>query len=162
MAMSRLALPILVATAPLPSTKDSQLFRPAYAASAHGGKSKKAARDFDYAVSDCQGAGTPDSIQLEVSESAIEFHQILNMNCIAATRPSTVKLSYVKKGRDLEVSIILRSDVLSDCTCPIGIEGRIANLGKGAHRISFVFDHPDAANENPTRHALATKEFSIE
>jgi hypothetical protein len=163
-AVSMVALPILVAIAPFPSTQDGGLSRPTWAASAHGSKSKKAAKDFEYAVSDCHGAGTPDSIGLEVSESSVAFTQVLTMNCIAATRPNTVKLSYSKKGRDLEVSIILRSDVLSDCTCPIGIEGTIANLGKGTHRISFIFDHKlgNEANEKPVRQTLATKEFSIQ
>jgi len=160
--VSMLSLPILATVAPLPSRLDQNLSRPAFAAPARGGKSKKAAKDFEYTVSDCQGEGTPDSIRLELSEGAVGWSQVLSMNCIAATRPSTVKLAYAKKGRDLEVSIILRSEVLSDCTCPIGIEGRIFNLGKGAYRLSFVYDRPDAAKEKPTRHPLATKEFSIE
>ena len=144
-----LLLPILVAVA---------------AAQARGGKSKNAAKDFEYAVSDCLGAGQKDSVGLEVSDGSVRFNQVLTMNCIAATRPSTVKVSYSKKGRDLEVSVILRSDVLSDCTCPIGIDGRISNLGKGAHRLSFVFDHKpgNGESEKAIRQVLGSKEFSIE
>ena len=148
-AVAVVVLPILVATA---------------AASARGGKSKNAARDFEYAVSDCLGAGHKDTVGFEVSESSVRFNQILTINCIAATRPSTVKVSYSKKGRELEVSVILRSDVFSDCTCPIGIDGKISNLGKGAHRLSFIFDHKpgNGANEKAVRQALGSKEFSIE
>ena len=162
-AVPLLALPILVAIAPLPSRRDPNHSGAAYAAPARGGKSKQAPKDFTYTVSDCHEAGVPDSIRLEVSEGAVAWSQILNMNCIAATRPSTVKLSYAKKGRNLEVSIILRSNVFSDCTCPIGIEGRIAGLGRGDHRISFIYDHNpgDSANEQPIRQTLATQGFSL-
>ncbi len=160
-AVSLLTLPILVAIAPLPSGPGGDSSRPACAASARGGQSKPAPKDFAYTVSDCQGAGTPDSIRLEVSESSVTFNQILTMNCIAATRPSTVRLSHAKRGRDLEVTILLRSDVLSDCDCPIAIEGTITRVGKGAHRITFVFDHSNPGNEKPTRQTLAVKELSI-
>ena len=162
-----LALPVVVtmtvAIAPFPSTRDSGLTPTAWAASAQRGKRPKAPKDFTYTVSDCLPAGTLDSIRLEVAEGSLTFTQVLTMNCIAATRPSTVKLDYAKKGTHLEVSIILRSAVLSDCTCPIGIEGTITNLRKGAHNISFVFDHAagNAANEKPTRRTLATREVSI-
>jgi hypothetical protein len=160
--VSLVALPIL-AIAFLPAPPDATLVPPAHAAATRRSKSKKAVQDFTYTVSDCHGAGELDSIRLELSEGAVAFNQVLTMNCIAATRPSTVKLSYGKKGRNLEVSIILRSDVLSDCTCPIGIEGTISHLAKGDYRISFVFDHKLGASpdEKPTRQALATKEFSI-
>jgi hypothetical protein len=143
---------ILVAMAALPSRLE-----------ARGGKGKQAGKDFSYTVSDCQAEGTLDTIKLELSEGSVAFGQILTMNCIAATRPGTAKLTYVKKGRDLEVSIVLRSEVLSDCTCPIAIEGRIGNLAKGDYRLSFVFDRVpgSSAAEKPVRTVLATKEFSL-
>lgn len=160
--VSLVALPIL-AIAFLPVLLDSTLVPPAHAASARRSKSKKAVRDFTYTVSDCHGAGELDSIRLEVSEGALAFKQVLTMNCIAATRPSTVKLSYAKKRRNLEVSIMLRSDLVSDCICPIGIEGTITHLARGDYRISFIFDHQlgTSPDEKPTRQTLATKEFSI-
>jgi hypothetical protein len=136
----------------------------AYAAPVHAAKSKKALKDFEYSVSDCLGPDKKDSVGLEVSDGSVSFNQILAMNCIAATRPNTVKVSYAKKARELQVVVSLSSEVLSDCTCPIGIDGRISNLGKGTYRISFVFDFKpgQATHEKPTRQALGSKEFSIE
>jgi hypothetical protein len=161
--MSMAALPILALVAFL-CLPDATLIPPAQAAGAHRGKSKPAGKDFAYTVSDCHADGELDSIRLELAESSVTFTQVLTMNCIAATRPGTVTLSYAKQGRTLEVSIVLRSAVLSDCTCPIGIEGTIANLGKGAYRIVFIFDHPPegSANGKPIRQTLTTKEFSIQ
>jgi hypothetical protein len=157
------AVTIFVAIAPSSPRWDGNLSKVAYAAPAHGAKSKKAAKDFEYTVSDCLGSDKKDSVGLEVSESSVRFNQILTMNCIAATHPNTVKVSYSKKGRDLQVSVILRSDVLSDCTCPIEIDGIILNLGKGDHHISFIYDCKpgNTANEKPVRQALGSKEFSI-
>jgi hypothetical protein len=136
----------------------------AQAAAARRGKDKSPARDFTYAVSDCRAEGTPDSIRLEVSEGAVAFAQTFSMNCTAATHPSSVKLTYVKKGRDLEVTIVFRPDTLADCTCPVGIEGRIANLAKGGYRIHFRYDEKSGGGAGPpaTPRSLATKEFSIE
>jgi len=152
-----------VALAPLPSRQDSGLSTSAWAASARPGKSKKAPKDFEYTVSDCLPEGTLGSIRLEVSEGALSFKQVLTMNCIAAIRPKTVKLAYAKKGTQLEVSIILRSEVMSDCTCPIAIEGTITRLRKGSHRITFVFDRkPDnAEDDKPVRQILSTQEVSL-
>jgi hypothetical protein len=162
-AVAMVVLPILVAIAPFSPRLDGNLSKPACAAPAHGAKGKQAPKEFEYTVSDCQGSDKKDSVGLEVSESSVRFNQILTMNCIAATHPNTVKVSYSKKGRDLQVSVILRSDVLSDCTCPIGIEGEIFKLGKGDYRISFIYDYKpgSTANEKPVRQALGSKEFSI-
>jgi hypothetical protein len=141
----------------------SIFFGAAHAAPRHRNAAAKAGKSFSYTVSDCQAQGTLPSIRLEVSESSVAFNQILTMNCIAATRPSTVKLAYVKKGSDLEVSVVLRSEVYSDCTCPIAVEGTIANLAKGDYRIAFVYDHQpgDSPKSAPTRQTLATKGISI-
>jgi hypothetical protein len=162
--MSMGVLPILVVIAPSSPRWHGDLSRPALAAPARGGKAKKAPKDFEYAVSDCQGSDRKDTVALEVSEDSVRFNQTLTMNCIAATRPNTVKVSYARKGRDLQVSIILRSEVMSDCTCPIGIEGKISRLGKGAYRLSFLFDHlpGNSADDKPVRQTLGTKEFTIE
>lgn len=156
-------LPLLFAVAASPQDPDWSLTKPALAAP-RGGKSKKASQDFEYKVSDCLGADKTDFMGLAVAEDSVTFNQILTMNCIAATRPSTVKVTYAKKGRDLEVSVVLRSEVLSDCTCPIAIDGTIANLGKGTHRLSFFYDaKPDnSESAKPTRQALGTKEFTID
>lgn len=139
------------------------LIAPAHAAPRRKAKSKPAGKDFSYTVSDCQGAGELPSIRLEVSEGAVSFNQVLSMNCIAATRPGTAKVNYVKKGRDLAVTVLLRSEVLSDCTCPIGIDGRIANLAQGSYRITFVYDAPpgNLANEPPVRRTVGSDEVAI-
>jgi hypothetical protein len=160
---SILALPILIGSTPVPSLPDGHLVGVAHAARARAGKGKQSAKDFSYTVSDCHEAGELESIRLELSEGAVAFAQVLDMNCIAATRPNSVKLAYAKHGRDLEVTITLRSEVLSDCTCPIGIEGRIANLDKGSYRILFVFDHPPdrAPNDKPIRRTVGSKEFDL-
>jgi hypothetical protein len=136
----------------------------AHAAAARKGKGKSAAKEIEYSVSDCRPQGTPDSIRLEVSEGAVAFDQTFSMNCTAATHPNSVKLTYVKKGRDLEVTIVFRPDTLADCTCPIGIEARIANLAKGAYRIHFLYDEKAGASaeQQATRRTLASKEFAIE
>lgn len=158
---SLLVLPILATTAPL--SPDGSIMGSAHAARGRRDKGKQAAKDFSYTVSDCHAAGELESIRLEVSEGSVAFAQVLDMNCIAATRPSSVKLAYAKRGRDLEVTIILRSDVLSDCTCPIGIEGSIANLDKGTYRILFVYDHPPGRSptEKPVRRTVGTQEVAI-
>jgi hypothetical protein len=160
---SLLALPVLVSSAPLPSPEGEHLVGLAHAARARPGKGKQSAKDFSYTVSDCHEAGEQESIRLELSEGAVAFAQVLDMNCTAATRPSSVKLAYAKHGRDLEVTITLRSHVLSDCTCPIGIEGRIANLDKGSYRIVFIYDHPPdrAPNDQPVRRTVGSKEFTL-
>jgi hypothetical protein len=163
MAILRAVVIAMIAIVPFPSSHNSGLCTHAWAKSARRGKNKKAPKDFEYTVSDCLPAETLGSIRLEVSEGSLAFKQVLTMNCIAATRPKTVKLTYSKKGTELEVSIILRSEVLSDCTCPIGIEGTISNLRKGSHRITFVFDHEtsNAADEKPVRQILSTQEVSL-
>jgi hypothetical protein len=137
---------------------------PVHAKAGRGAKGKPARKDFTYTTSDCQGPDKLNSIALELSEGTVGFHQILTMNCTAATRPSTVSVSYVKKARQLQVTIALKSDVLADCTCPIGIDGSISGLDKGAYTISFFYDAPSGedAKEKPIRRTLATKEFSID
>lgn len=157
-------VPMLAAITPVPWSRGDALPQAANAAPARPGKNKKAPKDFHYSVSDCLGSDKKDSVGLEVSEGAVSFNQTLSMNCIAATHPSTVKVTYSKKGRELQVVVTLASEVLSQCTCPIGIEGWISDLGKGAYRISFVYDFKpgNSTNEKPTRQALGAKEFSIE
>lgn len=133
------------------------------AASARKGKGKPPANDFRYELSDCLESDRRDSVGLIVSDDSVSFDHVFTMNCIAATRPSTVKVLHTKRGQTLEVSIVLRSPVLSDCTCPIGIQGTISNLKKGTYRLSFVYDAKvgDAADEKPTRQSLGGKEFTI-
>lgn len=126
-----------------------------------GGKRNQSAKDFQYEVSDCLESDRQDSMGLIVSDDSIRFNQVFSMNCIAATRPSTVKVLYSRKGRILEVSVVLRSPVLSDCTCPIGIDGKITNLGKGTYKLSFVYDAQVGDTDKPTRQTLGTKEFTI-
>jgi hypothetical protein len=135
----------------------------AQAASARGGKRSQSAKDFEYEVSDCLEAGRQDSMGLIVSDDSIRFNHVFTMNCVAATRPGTVKVLYSKKGRNLEVSVVLRSTMLADCSCPIEIDGKIANLGKGTYRLSFVYDAKvgDSPDDKPTRQSLGTKEFTI-
>jgi hypothetical protein len=158
-----LALPILVGGPPS-SLRQGHLVGSAQAARSPRSKNKQAAKDFSYSVSDCHEAGELESIRLELSEGAVAFAQILDMNCIAATRPSSVKLAYAKHGRDLEVTITLRSEVLSDCSCPIGIEGSITHLDKGSYRIRFFYEHPPdhAPNDKPIRRTVGSQEFTIE
>jgi hypothetical protein len=136
---------------------------PAQAAPTGKGKSRQTPNDFQYELSDCLESHQRDSVGLIVSDDSVRFDHVFTMNCIAATRPDTVKVLYSKKGRELEVSIVLRSPVLSDCTCPIGIQGKIGSLKKGTYRLSFVYDSKvgDAANEKPTRESLGGKEFTI-
>ncbi len=133
------------------------------AAPARKGKGKQPANDFRYELSDCLESDRRDSVGLIVSDDSVSFDHVFTMNCIAATRPSTVKVLHTKRGQTLEVSIVLRSPVLSDCTCPIGIQGTISNLKKGTYRLSFVYDAKvgDAADEKPTRQSLGGKEFTI-
>jgi len=135
----------------------------AQAAPARAGKHSRAAKDFTYELSDCLEPDRRDSVGLIVSDDSVRFNQVFTMNCIAATRPGTVKVLYPKKGRTLEVSVVLQSTTLSDCTCPMGIDGKIANLGKGTYQLSFVYDAKvgDSADEKPTRQLLGTKEFTI-
>jgi hypothetical protein len=134
----------------------------AHAGSARGRKGNpSAAKDFQYELSDCLESDRQDSMGLIVSDDSIRFNQVFTMNCIAATRPSTVKVLYSKQGRALEVRVVLRSPVLSDCTCPIGIDGKIANLGKGTYRVTFVYDAQIGDSPKPTIQTLGSKEFTI-
>jgi len=132
-------------------------------AAARKGKGSQAGKDFEYQVSDCLEADRKDSLGMIVSEDSLRFSHVFTMNCSAATHPDTVKVLYSKKGRNLEVSVIFRSFILSDCTCPIEIDGKIAKLGKGTYRLSFVYDAKvgDSADDKPTRQSLGTKEFTI-
>jgi hypothetical protein len=158
-----LALPFLVAIAAFFPRRHWKLSSLAYAAPTHPAKGKQARKDFEYTVSDCQGPEKNDSVALELSDGSVKLNQILTMNCIAATRPNTVKVVYAKKGHNLEVTVILRSEVQSDCTCPIGIEGTISNLAKGDYHISFVFDYKlgRSLDDKATKMVLGTKEFSV-
>jgi len=155
---------ILVALAALAGSLDGNVASAVYAGAGRSAKGKPARKNFAYTVSDCQGSDKTDSVGLELSEGTVGFHQILTMNCTAATRPSTVSVTYVKKARELQVTVVLTSDVLADCTCPIGIDGSISGLDKGAYRISFFYDYPSGAGtkEKSVRRALGTKEFSID
>ena len=162
-AVAFLALPFLVAIARPAPRWHWNLSSLAYAAPTHAAKRKQARKDFEYMVSDCLGSEQNDSVALELSEDAMKLNQILTMNCIAATHPNTVKVVYIKKGHNLEVTVILRSEVQSDCTCPIGIEGTISHLAKGDYLISFVFDYKlgRSVDDKATRMVLGTKEFSV-
>lgn len=155
-----IVLSALMLVVPSPPWKASGLVQ---AASARGGKVKQPANDFRYELSDCLESDRRDALGLIVSDDSVSFDHVFTMNCIAATRPNTVKVLYAKKGRELEVSIVLRSSVLSDCTCPIGIQGKIGSLKKGSYRLSFVYDSKvgDSSNEKPTRESLGGKEFTI-
>lgn len=125
-------------------------------------KPDKASKDFTYTVSDCLESGRNDSADLVVSDDAVSFNHVLTLNCTAATHPATVKVLYTKKGRNLEVDVVLRSPVLADCTCPIGIEGKISNLGKGTYRLSFVHEvKVGDSSDKPTRQNLGGQEFTI-
>ena len=161
---ARGGLLIVVALATLSGALEGSLAGPVYAGAGRSAKGKPASRNFAYTVSDCQGSDKTDSVGLELSEGTVAFHQILTMNCAAATQPSTVSVSYVKKARELEVTVVLKSDMLADCTCPIGIDGSISGLDKGAYRISFFYDDPSGAGakEKSVRRVLGAKEFSIE
>jgi hypothetical protein len=141
----------------------STLAQPLGAASGRKGKSSKVAKDFQYSVSDCLESDRQDSVGLIVSEDSVAFNHVFTMNCTAATRPNTVKVIYSKKVRNLEVRVSLQSSVLSDCTCPIAIDGKISNLGKGSYRLSFVYESKTdgPANEKPIRQSLGSKEFTI-
>ena len=167
-AVALVGLPILVASAvaiavfpPRWHWNPSSL---AYAAPTRAVKEKQFRNDFEYTVSDCQGPEKSDSVALELSEDSVKVRQILTMNCIAATHPNTVKVTYAKKGHNLEVTVVLRSEMQSDCTCPIGIEGMISKLAKGDYRISFVYDYKlgRSVDDKSTRKVLGTKEFSVE
>ena len=163
-AVALVALPILVAIAAFPPRWRWNPSSLAYAAPTRAAKGQQARKDFGYTVSDCQGPEKNDSVALELSEGFVKFSQILTMNFIAATHPNTVKVAYAKKGHNLEVTVILRSEMQSDCTCPIGIDGTISNLAKGDYRISFVYDYKlgRSVDEKATRTVLGTKEFSVE
>jgi hypothetical protein len=132
-------------------------------ARARKGKSIPAAKDFEYELSDCLESERKDSLGLIVSDDSVSFDHVFTMNCIAATKPDTVRVLYAKKGQNLEVSVVLRAATLSDCTCPIGIQGKIANLTKGTYRLSFVYDAQvgNAVDAKPTRQSLGGKEFTI-
>jgi len=132
-------------------------------ARARKAKSSPTVKDFEYELSDCLESDRKDSLGLILSDDSVSFDHVFTMNCIAATKPDTVKVLYAKKGQNLEVSIVLRAAKLSDCTCPIGIQGKIANLTKGAYRLSFVYDAQvgNSVDEKPTRQSLGTKEFTI-
>jgi hypothetical protein len=131
------------------------------AQAARKGKGSQSSKDFKYELSDCLETDRKDSVGMIVSEDAVRFDHVFTMNCIAATQPNTVKVLYSKKGRDLEVSIVLNSTVLSDCTCPIGIQGTISNLKKGSYRLSFVYESKSDEEGKPARQALGGKEFTI-
>ena len=88
----------------------------AYAAPTRANKAKQAREDFAYTVSDCLGPGNADSVALDQSEDTMKFSQMRTMNCIAATHPNTVKVAYAKKGHNLEVTVILESEMKSECT----------------------------------------------
>lgn len=162
--MAKVALTLLVAIAGGFPTWNWNPSRLAYAAPKHAAKGKHLRKDFEYTVSDCQGPEKNDSVALELSDDSVKLSQILTMNCIAATRPNTVKVAYSKKGRDLEVTVILRSEMESACVCPIGIDATISNLAKGDYRLAFVYDYKlgRSADEKPTKMVLGTKEFSVE
>jgi len=136
----------------------------AYAAPTRATKAKQAREGFEYKVSDCLGSENTDSVAMEQSEGSMAFRQILTMNCIAATRPNTVKVTYAKKGSKLEVTVILESELKSDCTCPIEVDGKISNLLKGDYRIAFVYDEKvgHSVDEKAKPRVLGTKEFSVE
>jgi hypothetical protein len=131
------------------------------AQAARKGKASQSSKDFQYELSDCLEADRKDSVGMIVSEDAVRFDHVFTMNCIAATHPNTVKVLYSKKGRDLEVSIVLNSSVLSDCTCPIGIQGAISNLKKGSYRLSFAYEFRSDGDAKPTRQSLGGKDFTI-
>jgi hypothetical protein len=135
----------------------------AYAAPTRATKAKPAREGFSYTVSDCLGEGHANSVALEQTENVMKFSQIRAMNCIAGTHPETVKVAYAKKGHSLEVTVLLASERTSDCTCPIEIDGRIANLPKGDYRISFVYEEKlgRSEDEKATRTVLGTQEFSV-
>ena len=163
-AVALVALPILVAIPAFPPSWHWNPSSLAYAAPTRAAKGKQARKDFEYTGSDCQGPEKNDSVALELSEGSVRFSQILTMNCIAATHPSTVKVAYAKKGHNLEVTVILRSEVQSDCTCPIKIDGTILSLAQGDYRISFLYDSKlgRSVDEKATTKVLGTKEFSVE
>jgi hypothetical protein len=135
----------------------------AHASPARKAKSSPTVKDFEYELSDCLESDRQDSMGLIVSDDSVSFDHTFTMNCIAATKPDTVKVLYSKKGRNLDVSIVLRAARLSDCTCPIGIQGKIANLTNGAYRLSFFYEAQvgNSVDEKPTRQSLGTKEFTI-
>ncbi len=162
-AVALVALPFLVAIAAFPPRWHGKPSSLAYAAPTRAAKGQQARKDFEYTVSDCQGPERNDFLALELSEGTVKLSQILTMNCIAATHPNTVKVAYAKNGHNLEVTVILRSELQSDCTCPIGIDGTISNLAQGDYRISFVYDYKLArsVDEKATRKVLGTKEFSV-
>jgi hypothetical protein len=164
--MARVALPVLVAVAAIsPGWPENPSGR-AHAAPTRAAKAKPtkpAKQGFAYTVSDCLGPENVDSVAMEQTEGSIKFKQILTMNCIAATHPNTVKVTFAKKGSNLEVTVILDSDLKSDCTCPIEIDGRISNLAKGNYRLSFVHESRlgPSEDEKATKKVLGTQEFSV-
>ena len=163
-AVALVALPILVAIAAFSPSWHGNPSSLAYAAPTRAAKGKPVRKDFGYTVSDCQGPEQSDSVALELSEGFVKFSQILTMNCIAATHPSTVKVAYAKQGRNLEVTVTLRSELQSDCTCPIEIDGTISSLAKGDYRLAFIYDYKlgRSQDEKAARKVLGTKAFSIE
>lgn len=157
-------LPLLLAIATPPRTWPWHPSSLAYAAPTRAAKGKQVRKDFAYTVSDCLGPDKNDGVALELSEGTVKFSQILTMNCIAATHPNTVKVAYAKKGHDLVVTIILKSELQSDCTCPVEIDGTIAALAKGDYRLAFAFDSKlgRSVDEKATEKILGSKEFSVE
>jgi hypothetical protein len=144
-----------------PSLADARP-RNAAGASSRARKNDKGAKDFEYSVSDCLESDRRDSMGLIVSDDSVSFNHVFTMNCTAATHPDTVKVVYSKKARNLEVSVGFQSSVLSDCTCPIAIDGKIPSLGKGTYRLSFVYEaKTDDSKEKPARQSLGTQEFTI-
>jgi len=134
---------------------------PAFAA-ARANKGKKAA-NFSYKVSDCLESDRESSARLVVGDGSVSFTHVLTMNCVAATRPDTVQVSQTKRGQAIEVTVVLRTRVLSECECPIEIDGTLSGLAPGTYRISFVYDFsPDeATGVKPSRHLLGTQEITI-
>jgi hypothetical protein len=132
-------------------------------AAARAGKGKQAAKNFAYRVSDCLESDRESSVRLVVGDGQVSFNHVLKMNCVAATRPGTVTVSHTRRARAIEVSVVLRTQVLSACECPIEIDGTLSALAPGTYRLSFVYDfQPDeATGVKPARQSLGTQEITI-
>lgn len=145
-----------------PSSPSLQV-RAASAAPVRASRSKKPSTSFEYKVSDCLESDRESSLRLVLSEGAVSFNHVLKMNCVAATRPDSVKVVYSRHGHALEVSVVLRSHVLAECECPIEVEGTISGLEKGTYHLSFAYDfNPDeSSGAKPVKQSLGTKEITI-
>ncbi len=132
-------------------------------AAARASKAKKADKSFAYKVSDCLESDRESSVRLIVGDGTVSFNHVLKMNCVAATRPGTVTVSHTKHGQDIEVTVLLRTLVLSECECPIEIDGTLSALAPGTYRMSFVYDfRPDeATGAKPVRQSLGKQEITI-